>query len=114
MEQLRHPRGNAPRDRLRPPLPFGSGPTENEATDEDGTVLVIWGPNMDELDAAGLTVDEVRQQLSTAFHIAPDADVNVNGVTASGDTRLLAGDNLEFVHIAGEKGAGKIREKGVA
>ena len=93
-----------PQDRLRTPVPFGGGGPESDALDEDGTVLVIWGANMDELDASGLTVDEVRAQLATAYNIAPDANVNVNGVQALGGQRLRAGDSLEFVHSAGEKG----------
>ena len=103
MEQLRRPRGSAPtRERL--PDPFDQTPFEDGPPDEDGTVMVIWGANMDELDASGLTIDEVRTQVGSAYNIAPDADVNVNGVTATGDTRLRAGDSVEFVRAAGEKG----------
>jgi hypothetical protein len=103
MEHLRHPERREPQDRLRTRLPLGGG-SESDEADDDGSVLVIWGANMDELDAAGLTVDEARAQLATAYNIAPDAEANVNGVTSAGDTRLRAGDNLEFVHAAGEKG----------
>jgi hypothetical protein len=105
MEQLRTRRRHGPHDRLRPASELGTGPSDNDAPDEDGSVLVIWGANMDELDVSGLTVDEIRQQIGSAYNIAPDVEVNVNGVSASGDTRLRAGDNLEFVHAAGEKGS---------
>lgn len=104
MQQLGSPRRRGRHDRQRPAIELGTGASPNEASDEDGTVLVIWGANMDDLDVSGLTVDEIRQQIDSAYNIAPDAEVNVNGVSASGDTRLRAGDNLEFVHAAGEKG----------
>jgi hypothetical protein len=106
MEQLRNPRRSTRAEEgLRGPAPFGAGSSENAALEDEGTVTVIWGANMDELPAAGLTIDELRSQLGSAYNIAPDAEVNVNGVTARGDTRVRSGDSVEFVRAAGEKGA---------
>ena len=50
------------------------------------------------------TVAEVRAHLAGAYNIAPEATVHVHGVEAGEDTRLRAGDCLEFVRAAGEKG----------
>ena len=72
--------------------------------DEAASVSIVWGANVDDHEVAGMTIDEVRQELRQVFNIAPDADVVVNGVGATGDTVLRAGDSLEFVRVGGEKG----------
>lgn len=111
MQELRNPRRNSPlRERRRDALSVDrSSDADSDAVDADdaengGTVEVVWGANMDSLDVGGMTVDEVRHQLDNAYNIAPDALVTVNGVAAPGDRRLRAGDCLEFVRAAGEKG----------
>ena len=84
-------------------------PPENDAqpnTGGDGTVHLTWGPLTENLDLAGMNVGEVYRLLRQPYRLAPEVRVNVNGSEADADTRLEAGDSLEFVRLAGEKGAG--------
>jgi hypothetical protein len=102
---LRTPQRNNPLGtRAREAVRFGATPDAGAAEEEDGAVEIIWGANMDSVDVAGMTVAEVRAHLAGAYNIAPEATVHVNGVEAGEDTRLRAGDCLEFVRAAGEKG----------
>jgi hypothetical protein len=75
------------------------------AVGTSGTVQVIWGPFTEPLEVAGLSVAQAFELLRDPFNIAPGAEVNVNGVAAAPEQRLRAGDVLEFVRGAGEKGA---------
>ena len=88
------------------PLQIGTGVRSASIPQEDGTVQIIWGSLMDDLEVAGLTVGEVQGLLQQPYGIAPDVAVNVNGFEATHETRLEAGDELEFVRSAGEKGGG--------
>ena len=81
------------------------GGAGSDAGDDSGNVQIIWGATMDEFEVAGLTVAEAREQLAGPFHIPPGVAVNLNGEQVGGDARLRAGDTLEFVRSAGEKGA---------
>lgn len=85
---------------------IGTGVRSGALPEEEGLVQVVWGALMDDLEVAGMTVGEVHELLQLPYGIAPDADVNVNGIEATHDTRLEAGDELEFVRMAGEKGSG--------
>ena len=100
MEQLHNLNTNTPsRERLQ----IGQGVRAEFGVGGD-PVEIVWGAEMEDHDVAGLTVEEVRQQLNVAWNIAPDVAINVNGTPATGSTLLRAGDNLEFVREGGEKG----------
>ncbi len=102
------------RETRRPPTTTRVGqpagpPPENAAQPEataGGTVHLTWGPLTEDLDLAGMTVREVYRLLRQPYNLAPNVRVNVNGAGADAGTRLEAGDSLEFVRLAGEKGAG--------
>lgn len=68
---------------------------------------IICGPNELEGDRwDGKTVDQVRQELGIVLNIPEAAAVLLNGrESAQGTVVLRAGDELEFVKAAGEKGA---------
>lgn len=100
MEQLRLLRRD---DRQLPEFPIGTD-ADDSGLGDTGMVQVIWGPNVDDYDMAGLTVGEVISELRTPFRLPPNVVVNVNGVEADANTRLTDGDELEFVRAAGEKG----------
>ncbi len=106
MEELQRPRPEA----VRPPAPrpVGTGVRTGGGDDVDtsGTVQVTWGSLVDDVDLAGITVGEAETLLQDAYTIAPGVTINVNGAEAAADTILTAGDALEFVRAAGEKGGG--------
>ena len=67
---------------------------------------IICGANEIEVSRyAGKTIAQVRQELTTALNIPQGSTVllNDNAVTDE-NTVLRAGDKLEFVKAAGEKG----------
>lgn len=67
-------------------------------------VTVITGANEQELPLGGRTVGFARQQLAPIFNIAGDAVPTVNGLSATNDTVLSDGDELQFARAAAEKG----------
>jgi hypothetical protein len=94
-------------EQLRPraPRPTDGGfPGDGSHEDTGGTVHITWGALVDDLEVADMTVGEVQNLLQDAYNIAPDVQINVNGVEVTANTRLSAGDSLEFVRAAGEKG----------
>jgi hypothetical protein len=72
---------------------------------EKGKVRVIYGIHSLEAAIAGKTVTEVRKALSQALNIDPAAIAIINGQAAAGNYILQEGQILEFVRLAGEKGA---------
>ena len=80
----------------------GSAPEQPQ----DAGVQVISGASVQSLPLAGLEVSRARELAGTIVSIEARAPVLVNGERVSGDYRLSAGDILEFVHHAGEKGGG--------
>jgi len=67
-------------------------------------VRVLYGVHSMEADLAGRTVADVRQALRQALNISPQAVAVVDGREVADSTALLAGQQLEFVRLAGEKG----------
>ena len=103
MEQLRqYRRAVTP---IQHQLLTGTG-GEPDAVTETGTVQIVWGPMMDDLDVAGWTVGDVISDLRGVYRLPQGVVANVNGVEAGANTRLDVGDELEFVRAAGEKGGG--------
>jgi hypothetical protein len=52
----------------------------------------------------GMTVQAVYQLLQAPFNIAPQVTALVDGRTVDGNHRLAAGEALEFIRHAAEKG----------
>jgi hypothetical protein len=53
-----------------------------------------------------MQVQHARQLLQTLMSVDPAAPVLINGAPARGNERINAGDTVEFVIHAGEKGRG--------
>jgi sulfur carrier protein ThiS len=71
-----------------------------------GQVKIIYGVHNLEAAIAGKSVSEVRQALKEPLNIDPRALALVNGRDVAASHILKAGDQLEFVRLAGEKGRG--------
>ena len=67
-------------------------------------VRVLYGVHSLEASLAGRTVADVRQALRQALNISPQAVAVVDGREVEESFSLLAGQQLEFVRLAGEKG----------
>ncbi len=67
-------------------------------------VNVIWGPVLKELALQGMTVGEAYRVLQVPLNIPPGVRPLVNGARSGARKRLAAGDVLEFLRTAGEKG----------
>ncbi len=67
-------------------------------------VRVLYGVHALEANLAGRTVSDVRQALRQALNISPQAVAVVDGLEVEESFSLLAGQQLEFVRLAGEKG----------
>lgn len=110
MERLRR----LPRER-HTNLGGPAAPTEVEpsprpepvATDpaQAASVEVISGASVHTFPLAGLQVAHARTVLAPILRLDPRAAVLVNGEPIRPSRRLEAGDRLEFVHHAGEKGS---------
>ena len=69
-------------------------------------ITIRHGVNSLTLDhLAGSTVEHVREQVADMLNVPASAQVRVNGSLADGDTILADNSTVEFVKIAGEKGA---------
>ena len=88
------------------PRPIGTGVRTGGGNDRDtsGTIQVTWGAVIDDFEGAGMTVGEVLTAVEGAYNVPPGVRINVNGVETDANTLLVAGDHLEFVRAAGEKG----------
>ena len=90
-----------------PPTPAEQAcpPEIPEVPAPPASVQVIFGPMADRMDVQGMTVGEAYGLLRHTLNL-PDGNVTalVNGEESNGDRRLQAGETLEFVRIAGEKG----------
>lgn len=104
MPELRRRRIPEPPRPRTPRASAGAAPAAEGATGA-GTVSVQWGPFSEDLALAGMTVGEVYRMLRGPYKLAPAVRANVNGREAAADTELDTDDRLEFVRLAGEKGA---------
>jgi hypothetical protein len=92
----------------RPSL--GSGPARTDDFEPveqplAGNIGVIHGIYTHSVPLAGITVRRARAELSERLNIAPDALALVDGNEVGDDFILVAGQVLNFVKDAGEKGA---------
>ena len=101
------------RRRFAPPrtaeLPARGGDAAADAAEAAAPshVQVIWGALVEQMELAGLTVAEAFRLLRPTFNLAPGVSAFVDGELSRGDRRLAAGESLEFVRAAGEKGCGR-------
>jgi len=70
----------------------------------ESQVRVLYGVHALAASLAGRTVGDVRQALRQALNISPQAVAVVDGREVEEGFVLLAGQQLEFVRLAGEKG----------
>ena len=80
-----------------PPAPVPAAPAGPD-------VRVIYGAGVQLMPLAGLTIAQAREAAVAILGVDRRAPALVNGRPARADYRVAAGDELEFVHHAGEKG----------
>jgi hypothetical protein len=77
-------------------------------TEEDSRknlpVTVVCGANEQEMDVDGLTVREITSQLEDIMNIPIPHHVFLGGQTVTDDCVIHAGDRIEIVKPAGNKG----------
>ena len=81
-----------------------SDPFETSSASQ-GRVEVIHGVYSHSMPLVGMSVDQVRGDLSDRMHIDPQAVAVVDGEPVTEDCVLAEGQVLTFVKPAGEKGA---------
>ncbi|MBI3832194.1 MAG: hypothetical protein HY291_21915 [Planctomycetes bacterium] len=70
------------------------------------SICVRCGVNSTNLDSlAGKTIREVRDEVGDLLGVAANAQPRINGAPVSEDARVPEGASVEFVKVAGEKGA---------
>jgi hypothetical protein len=88
----------------------GGGPKKDSLWDQDssdsrrGPVTVVHGPYAEELPAAGMTAEQIRDRFQDRLDIAPEALPYVEGTPVDLTTVLQEGQVLMFARRAGEKG----------
>lgn len=83
------------------------GATKTKVTGQpkaESQVRILYGVHSLEASLAGRTVADVRQALRQALNISPQAVAVVDGREVEESLVLSAGQQLEFVRLAGEKG----------
>ncbi len=105
MEILRR-RPQPPRREPEIPITGQAIPAElmNDSLPAPRGVQVIWGASMQTLELAGMRVEDARRLLQSLLHVDPEAPALINGEPARPAQRIQAGDTIEFVVHAGEKG----------
>jgi hypothetical protein len=93
-----------PRSPEELPVPEGLGHRFGGGGDAGGSVTVDYGVYREELPLGGRTVAEIRRIVGPRYDIDPRAAATVDGLAADNQTVLRAGQELRFMHIAGEKG----------
>jgi hypothetical protein len=106
MERVRHRHREIRRqDTLEPAAREAPGGDGAAAALPEFGVQVISGATVQTLGLAGLRISQAREVLRSLLQIDARMPVLVNGRETPEAERLQAGDTLEFVHLAGEKGA---------
>ena len=104
MEKRRSRRSDDRRPEPRAATSPSEAPSQEGIAPQPSGVRVQWGPMTDWLEVAGMTVGEVYRLLQRPYNLAPRVQPLVNHREVGADQRLAAGDELEFVRLAGEKG----------
>ena len=69
------------------------------------SITIKHGVNSLTLDLAGQTVGEIRERVQDVLNLGDREEARVNGVPTGDATVVNEGQTLEFVKVAGEKGA---------
>jgi hypothetical protein len=78
---------------------------KEHTTMANGTVTVRYGVNKIEKEVfAGMDLDSIRLEVEDVLNVPDTAQAHLNNNAASGDTTARAGDIVEFIKTAGEKG----------
>jgi molybdopterin converting factor small subunit len=81
-------------------------PAKAGGKDRTMAITIRHGVNTIAVDTAvGKTVEELRDQVSELLNVPDSAQVRVNGAPVDDDTVLQDNSTVEFVKVAGEKGA---------
>jgi hypothetical protein len=102
MEKTKTATARAVRDeeiRLAPAVP-----ASNQAEGYNPDVRVIYGAGVQSMPLVGMSLAQARDAAIAILGVDHRAPALVNGRPARLDYRVAPGDELEFVHHAGEKG----------
>jgi len=95
-------------DRPRREEDAGPGPTGLGTVFADdggaGMVTVTHGLHQEQLPIGNRTVRDIRARLADRLDIDPNGRAQLDGRDVDDDTIVRPGQNLMFVHRAGEKG----------
>ena len=72
------------------------------------SVSIKHGVNSLTLDLAGQTVGAIRDRVEDVLNLGANEEARVNGLPATDETVVQEGQTLEFVKVAGEKGAARV------
>lgn len=84
--------------------PFAASLAAAPAETYDPDVRVIYGAGLQSMPLVGMSIAQVRDAVVAILDVDRRAPLLVNGRPARADYRVAPGDELEFVHHAGEKG----------
>jgi hypothetical protein len=93
------------RSRQRESSATGGGLDDIFSAAADGLATVSHGFHGEPLPVANLTVGEIRRRYADRFDIDPRSQAQIDGCDVDDEAVVRAGQQLTFVHIAGEKGA---------
>ena len=86
------------------PGPGGLGTMFGDDGDGVGMVTVTHGLHQEQLPVGNMTVGDIRARLADRLDIDPNGRAQLDGRDVNDDTVVRPGQNLMFVHRAGEKG----------
>jgi len=84
--------------------PAPAAPASSEAEAYNPEVRVIYGAGVQSMPLVGMSLAQARDAAIAILGVDRRAPALVNGRPARLDYRVVPGDELEFVHHAGEKG----------
>jgi hypothetical protein len=102
MEKTRTTIARPVRDDEMRPAPAAPASHQAEAYNPD--VRVIYGAGIQSMPLVGMTLAQARDAAIAILGVDRRAPALVNGRPGRLDYRVAPGDELEFVHHAGEKG----------
>lgn len=80
------------------------GVNQNEANQGGGQAEIRWGVYQDVDNYVGMTVGQVREQLSGVWTIPADTQTFVGDRPVNNDYVIQANDSVNFIRRSGEKG----------
>lgn len=86
------------------PGPGGQGTIFADDDAGVGMVTVTHGLHQEQLPVANMTVGDIRRRVADRLDIDPHSRAQLDGRDVDDDAVVRPGQNLMFVHHAGEKG----------